>query len=186
MPSDCPEYPNISKYNKSSTRTLRSSGCGIFTIAHAIQWLTGENPDIKDVRDHCGNTSNYKDGMAKSAMDYLKGEYGISNKWASASIEGVKKALDAGHVIIAATSGDGDHYFLAVEYIEYNGDMYVHIIDSSTGSTLTRNYSAYWIDTLEQINNYRDICKSGWYGEGHDYWMPAKELIQKVLLELYK
>ena len=185
MPNTCPTYPDVAVQDTASSRTLQSSGCGIFTIAHAIEWLTGEVPDIATVRNYCGNTANYSSGMCGSAMTYIDSVYGIEHEAAKATDDYLKGVFDKGGVVVSATS-DGDHYFLATEYLEYNGETYVHIIDSSTGSTLTRGYRAYWMDSMDPINSYRDICTSGYYGEGHDYWITMSQLKSKVLLSLTK
>jgi hypothetical protein len=37
---------------------------------------------------------------------------------------------------------------------------------------------------LKPINSYSDICTSGYYGEGHDYWITMTALKKKVLIAL--
>ena len=122
--------------------TVYHGGCGLFSIAHAIQWLTNtkiseseEYSLIKRLVDMGLETQNDMTDSLKTLCKYdsrIKYHQGELNK-SKLTEEKVKSIFDNGGVIIANPVG---HYVLAVGYRYYKNMLYIQIVDSSTYSTI--------------------------------------------------
>ena len=161
-------------YKMTSGSKLGPNGCGIFMTAHAIQWLTGNNPPIKTVCDKCGNTvASY--GTAES---YLKKQYDIIVFYKISKTESkVKSVLDNNGVISHHKWG---HYILLVGYKSVGGTTYIHVVDSSAGTTL-KNYKGgiYSYSGMQKVNSEKDFYGNdkAKYHDAAEYWVKCSEII---------
>lgn len=164
------EYSSYSM-SGGSGRTLASAGCGIFMTAHAIQWLTGTNPPITTVRDKCGDTvASYS-----TASSYLTNQYDIKYDSQSKTEAAIKSTLDGNAVIMHHGWG---HYILAVDYKIVNGTTYIHIVDSSAGTTIRCiQGNVYRFSDMYETKKYKDICKE--YADGAQYWVKCSAFLGK-------
>ena len=76
-------YPYL--YKGAGYETLSSSGCGIFSLCHAVEWMTGESPHPEGLADFSmrfggrGDDGTDRPVLLQSAMDTgLAKRYGFS------------------------------------------------------------------------------------------------------------
>lgn len=170
------------------TLTVYEGGCGLFSIAHAIQWLS--NSSLSDSNAYSlmeklvslkfdtapndeSNVGGTSRGMTAclialtnfdSSLVYHQGVMTSSY----VSEEHIKSIFDQGGVIISNPAG---HYVLAVGYRYYNNQLYIQIVDSSIhstiypGNTVSNLHRGYIFDSMQEIATYQgDI--------GTQYWLP--------------
>lgn len=170
------------------TLTVYEGGCGLFSIAHAIQWLS--NSSLSDSNAYSlmeklvslkldtapndeSNVGGTSRGMTAclialtnfdSSLIYHQGVMTSSY----VTEEHIKSIFDQGGVIISNPAG---HYVLAVGYRYYNNQLYIQVVDSSIHSTIypgnteSNLHRGYIFDSMQEITTYQgDI--------GTQYWIP--------------
>lgn len=179
------------KYNleiaKGDWQFISNRGCGLLACANALQWLTGEKAsDSRQIEILAELLSQYKDppSTLDPYVNYIISHYkehGIKKLSMGKSWTQMSNALDNGGVIIFTSTG---HYAIIVGYTEQyiNGKniRWLHVIDSSTSSTLQKlppvndknKYTAYDYSFSNIIENR--WAKSGNYGQ---YWINISEFI---------
>ena len=181
---------------------LKTVGCGIFSTAHAIQWIT--NTKITDseafLRTLANNNSKAWLDLTKS-LNYMYDEHQITNE---VILPGNFKPSESylidhfnnGGVIIWHIKNDYmGHYLLAVDYtkhdLEGDGDeeLLIQLVDSSWGTTIqsqtfnvkedgkwvkqkTGGFPAYHLNTFEKIAD-NEVQKLG-RKNGERYWIEYK------------
>ena len=171
------------------TSNLKDAGCGLFSIAHAMQWLSEkkltEDEELQLMKkivdwkfdtapnDYSKNKGNYR-GMANclsaltkkdTTLVYHKGALNKKNLTESK----VKEIFDQGGVIITLQT---HHWVCAVGYrYDDKGKLYIQIVDSSAVSTIEPRsgwnlHKGYKYDSLNEIKKSDD--NSG----GKQYWIP--------------
>lgn len=137
--------------------TMGSAGCGIYAMAHAYQWLNGgvSTSDAVNLLSSFIQKDSYPwdgtlDEKYKSLLN-CKAYPGVMWwKLISATSESNWKSFfDAGGVVVLNIPPWGyksGHYFCAVGMLTSaetgTGEMWLHIVDSSCGSTFKRLYNA--------------------------------------------
>ena len=155
------------------------SGCGLYTYAHAIQYLTGEKRTAADggallkvLIDVC-NTPYTK---LYPYHNFLVNECGIPSASIPSSEAELLSFMKKGGAIISLIGRYGHssgHYVLAVGAVQADfGDgmkTWVHMVDSTCGSTIDRmlyaGHTAYDFETLQPITS-----DAGRY-RGGEYWI---------------
>ncbi len=176
------KYKNLTVPGHSDT--VYDSGCGLFSIAHAMQWLTNtkvtgdaEYNLIKQLVDWNLNTissiSESLKKLVKKDKTLIFHEGGIpiktiKNNSLSKNEDFVKNIFDNGGVIIANPAG---HYVVAVGYKYYSNKMYIQIVDSNAHSTIEPRgglnlHIGYKYDSMEKIESGNTT--------GLQYWIPSQ------------
>lgn len=173
----------------SEGRTLRSSGCQIYTYAHAIQWLSGDKKtssnggDLLQTLIDIDNdpSDKYQGGGSaqKRYHSYIVNKLEIAEPTLIPSTEAEYEAhFQNGGVVIA---NPGGHYVVAVGYTyrdvtnEGNPEMLIQVVDSSMGSTIKRRADG----SIYSFSTFKVIPQSSYksYSQGGQYWVAYEEFI---------
>ena len=156
--------------------SMHYAGCGLFSLAHAIQWLT--NHKLTDEAEEVAlikKLINFKINTFHNltyAIQIVEANYpgiiyhqGALNK-NTLTVEKVKSIFDDGGVIIAIPKV---HYLLAVGYKYYKNKLYIQIVDSCPYSTIKPRdghslHIGYSFDSMDEI-------KTPFSGAAQ-YWIP--------------
>ncbi len=155
--------------------SMHYAGCGLFSLAHAIQWLTNtrlasedeEVALIKKLINYKINTFHnltYAIQIVEANYPCIVYHQGALNK-KTLTPELARSIFDDGGVIIAIPKV---HYILAVGYRFFNEKMFIQIVDSCPYSTIEPReghelHIGYEIDSMEEI-------KTQFIG-GAQYWI---------------
>lgn len=156
--------------------SMHYAGCGLFSLAHAIQWLTNNKlADDAEEINLVKKLLNYKINTFHNltyAIQIVEANYpeilyhqgALNKKTLTADL--VRSIFDDGGVIIAIPKV---HYVLAVGYRYYNNTMYVQIVDSCPYSTIEPRekhelHIGYAFDSFEEIKTQ--------FSGGAQYWIP--------------
>ena len=175
----------------SGGNNMHTSGCGIFSMAHAYQWLSKDSLNQSQADSlldtligvystpWVGDLSQYYNYMIdNSVMLKHEGKYTSESQYQS--------LFNNGGCVLLHPQG---HYSLAVgmTHRDLNNDgieeTYVHVIDSVISATLGRwndagtywtshGYSAYYISSFSKMNPNTSNCGHGKeFGRGGEYWL---------------
>ncbi len=156
--------------------SMHYAGCGLFALAHAVQWLTdtrlsGPEEERDLIRKLIGLKINtfrnltYSIQVVEAAYPEIQYHQFMLNK-NTLTEDKVKSIFDDGGVIIAIPKV---HYLLAVGYRYYNGRLYIQIVDSCPYSTIEPRdghalHTGYAFDSMEEITTR--------FPSGAQYWLP--------------
>ena len=156
--------------------SLHYAGCGLFALAHAIQWLTNNKlsnqTEEATLINHLINKRINTFSNLTYSIQVVEAEYpnityhqGSLNK-TTLTTDLVKEIFDNDGVIISIPSV---HYVLAVGYRYYNDQLYIQIVDSCPYSTIEPReghtlHIGYSFDDMKVINSQ--------FSGGAQYWIP--------------
>lgn len=175
--------------------TVFQAGCGLFSFAHAMQWLsgirvTGEDDfalmkQLTELRLNPVSDMNYallRLVHYDPTLEYHQGA--LTRKLIRDNTDAENEALftsifDSGGVVIANPYG---HYVLAVGYRYADGQLYFQMIDSAGDATIRPRvgqelHIGYAFDTLEPITTGNTRAMQ--------YWLPAECFYGKCLHDRY-
>lgn len=196
---------DVDAYGGINSNWLNTSGCGWFTIGHALQWLRiigkdseSSNAAIRQLYINSGYKDTANNGIGVG-LSYVKTVYENFNYAYSTSLDSI---LNNGGVAVIHQYG---HYYLAVEYSSDN--QYVHIIDScirvpyNNGVQLYKytngTYTASSVSDCAVRSDLRWYCTGSPNWEmirgnsasttyaGGDYWVPTSEVSGHAEYGLY-
>lgn len=178
-------WSNKSLNTSDKNRTLSSSGCGLYAIAHAVQWLTGNKRTSSnggELLDTLIKINNRPfDGLGSYYTKYMQG-LGIRKSSKPSDQAGIISLFDKGGVIVGNPSG---HFDLAIGYTWHDvnndgkNDLLIHMVDSrmdasmwkwndSTQKYVWRKNNVYEFSSFKQITSSNSV--SSWH-KGGQYWM---------------
>lgn len=149
-------------------------GCGIYAMAHALQWAGGFAMNASnggELLDEFINTNKYPwRGSLYTNYDSVVKSHGVSardNNFPTSEAE-LLEFFNNGGAIVTHISNNGGHYQCAVGIAVGNsGETWIHMLDSTCNSTIKRlgTYSAYNFSTGAVQSSEAN------YGGG-EYWIP--------------
>lgn len=182
--SSYPSY-NLKYINGSYTdsgvpyhNNLGHGGCGIYTYAHAIQWLTSDY-NTESAAISLLDTLIAIDPEPYSTLEPLDNyiqTLGITKVSRPTTESAIVQHFQSGGVVILHpfTAADDGHYCLAIGAAYGNIDgagnrLWIHVLDSSVSSTTKRigNYSAYGF-----VSPHSRVTNDCYFGA--DYWIPVE------------
>ena len=182
------------------TDTMGGAGCGIYAMAHACQWLTGEKRTISNAAEllqvfinsniSAGSNAPWEGSLDEKYGPVLNNCFGIKSTtwpknesgWLELNNNGGAAILNVPYIpgYINPTTGEeySGHYNCAVEAImadiDGNGstELWIHIVDSSAASTFHRLYRKGQYPAYT-INSHSMISTStgNGYWRGDEYWI---------------
>lgn len=182
----CPEwtypyaYPDIPE---EANCTLHDAGCGIFSMCHLIDWITGEKNDVEELAEFSvQNGGRGDDGtdrpMLLAAMQKAGRLTKIGLRYDGDGLVNDHEALwqlleDGGYAMTNLRVG---HIVAVVDHREVDGERQVLVIDSSRDSMyvpVRRDICEVVIGSeiyAEYVNNRGVRCGEGQYYAM--YWVP--------------
>ena len=164
----------------SGNATLSDSGCGLYTYAHAIQWLTGISRNLNnggELLDELIEVNSTPWASLEKFRTYITNTYGARLVDRPYSETALLDHFSNGGVIV---DNPGGHYVLTVGAVraDIDGDgtseLWLHIVDSACGSTMYRlcnkGYCAYTFDKYEKLDYITQTQRYGW-DHGGEYWV---------------
>ena len=140
----CRDWTHPYPYRPGDGANLSNSGCGIFSLCHCVQWLTGHTPDPEEVADFScafggrGDDGTDRPGLLHAVMaqgrsaayGFLYREDGLLNDrealWQMLSRgQGVAMCnLRVGHIVslVAAREQAGERQLLAIDSYSESAD----------------------------------------------------------------
>lgn len=168
-----------------SDHTVQEYGCGLYSIAHAVQWLSNRylsDSESKQLMQKLvdlqldttgeGSGSGVTKGMTNCLNKVVSTDMtlvyhqGVFPAYNTPDKSKVISIFDNGGVIIANPI---HHYVLAVGYRYYNNELYIQIVDSSTYSTIEPRsgltlHTGYYYGSMNEIKEEQG-------GKGSQYWI---------------
>ncbi len=170
---------------------LQRAGCGVFAVAHALQWMGCDNwTNLEDFLEQIAELTHpadygyaFAEGVNALYPDFTLGAIS-PNEGAASYYSKLRALFAAGGCGMFSYEG---HYILVIGFSS-DGSK-IHVIDSSTGSTLSHlgGYHAYYCDPMARqwvtISPTRDgawhvpgrYSASGTWAEmksyGREYWV---------------
>ena len=148
-------------------------GCGIYSLAHAVQWAGGFSMNSSnggDLLDAFITKNSYPwDVSLKDEYASVISSYGVSTENVPATETGLLNFFNNGGAIVTHISDPGGHYQCAIGIASGpNGETWIHMLDSTCYSTIYRlndkGYSAYNFSTGAVQSSTSN------YGGG-EYWI---------------
>ncbi len=159
---------------------ISGRGCCLLSFAHAAQWFDGvpASGDRKiKILSALLKTNNNPPEATNAYASYLNNTYNLLySNGNSVTEEKMMQVFDSGGVIVfSSRDSNGFHVAMSIGYREYNGVLYVYIVDSTCRSTLKRlpdkGISAKTWDFTGNMSSYA----SGNNQSGGHYWIPFSQ-----------
>ena len=168
-----------------SGKTLLRQGCGVFTLAHASQWLgledkdDGEQLPVRYAGIFTPETAGYytNQGMDVCTLYYgseLYADRGASSGWSADEAPVLRDVLRKGGVsVLHIKSPTTGHWALAVALSP--AETKVLVIDSCLYVMADTQTPAYTFNpetlSFERIQNWTEVSRSGDLRGGGAYWI---------------
>lgn len=141
----CRAWQHPYEYQRNGS-TLANAGCGVFSVCHAAQYLSGKTPDPEALADFsCQNGGRGDDGTDRPALLAAMERAGLALKYGfSYAMDGLRNDTDAlyarlrmgdgalcnlrpGHIValIGAREADGEKQVLAIDSYSESADAKV-------------------------------------------------------------
>lgn len=166
------------KFQTGTRYTMYGAGCGVFSIAHAIQWISHKaidsGKDIELLQYLLNMKFNTFDNMTKSLITLQEKDPTITYHQGALSRttltkEKARSIFNNNGAIICYIKEPGGHYNVAVGITD--DGKYVQIVDSSGHSTIEKNdnYKLHIGYKRDKNGKFNAI---NYYTEGTCYWIP--------------
>ena len=181
------DYKSIGLGN--GTTNMYDSGCGIFSMVHAYQWLSNNRLSQSGVNNLISeliqeNAFPYANDL-KPYYSYLTNHNILQKQDGRLDYEGYKNLFMQGGCVLLHPQG---HYSLAVGMTQRDlnndgvSETYVHVIDSVIQATLGRwndagtywtshGYSAYYPSFIQMNPNTSNCGRNKEFDGGGEYWI---------------
>lgn len=176
-------------YDSSTSRYLTGRGCGLFSFAHAYQYLCGRAMSLQEKADILYNYlavhpvwSNTSSSMSPPNgvsyyRSYLAGRSGISTYSGDLSTFSRLRSFFEGSRSVIIINAPG-HFIIGTGVTTYQGEQYVLVVDSVMSGTLregrlTRGMS------LDFSTVYTPYNAPAYAESVHQYWIPYSQFASK-------
>ena len=176
-------------------RDLAAAGCGVFSVAHMLQWLEHTRYDdalLAELVTICADPNgNYHHITCTHDKELsIRTVYTQALEGRVRNIEAPEHSIQAlqayfhGDVRRALRLWTTDHRCVGIEEMTVDGVSYIHILDSNWGSYFYRagfHYFFYEDGKMVDIK-YR----MGTYGTGSDYWLQTADVLTMQFLDAWE
>ena len=195
---------DVESYGSVNGRWMNGSGCGWFSLGHALQWL-GIIP-----RDHEGSDAAIaqlyaESGYISTVNRRTDAESFLQNKYTNLSIQsyssksvvsilqegGVALYSRYGHIVVAVALSSDENYVHIVDsclYIPYSKNVNVYQynetanqFEQATIAECAARNDVYWYCTDTTSSSMAKASRPHAEYSGGDYWIPVSEVSSSVI-----
>lgn len=176
-------------------RDLAAAGCGVFSVAHMLQWLEHTRYDdallaelVRICADPNGNynhiTCTHDKELSIRAVYAQAFEGRVLNVTEPAKTVEAVQAFFHGDVRRALRLWTTDHRCVGIEEMTVDGVSYIHVLDSNWGSYFYRaGFHYFFYEDGKMVDvKYR----MGTYGTGSDYWLQTADVLTMQFLDAWE